>query len=732
MLPGIRSCKGEEQNFPTKWQAVIFRNYGFVRGERIAAVLGCDGETVRREAKRLGLAEEEEATVAVWEKRGYITIIRNNWFLLPYGQMETLLGVTEEKLEFLLANEDFLSLKLGGFKPQCEEVKYLPLNGEEERETEELRKTILSCGGSGRERRAFDFFGGFSGKGGERTPPHADGARVVHGYLTPCGDPFSVGSEDYLPDVLLGEYARQGVNGLWFHGLLSALSPYPFDEEASRGYQSRRKELKNLIARCRKYGIRVYLYLNEPRGLPKNKIGRYRKLIGRTEGELAGLCIERKEVEEYLYGAVKDLLTEVRGLGGIMTITMSENLTHCNYRPQNNCPVCRNVPPEASAAKVNNIFMRAVRDSGTDCELIANLWGWSSFMGWTEEQTMRGIELLDRDVSVLCVSEYDLGIVKGGIESRIIDYSIGNPGPSEISRKIFEKAGAEGHKVYAKIQINNSWECSAVPYMPVYDLVFEHVRRLKELGVRDYFLTWTLGGFPSPATGLVDGLLREGNSFRLDGWYRETFGKNGEAVQSAARYFSEGLKEYPFSIDSLYFSPKTLGPANLWSLTPDEKQSCMVCYSYDDYEKWISPYPYEVYVTQYKKLLSLWEKGTEILEKIGEEEAGETLLYAKAAYLHFKSDLLQTEFSRCKRDVPGNAAEIRRILKEEEEIVFRLLGIVGKAPAVGFETSNHYFYTERNLAEKIVNVRKIGKRLDSEFPSDGNPLPVTDERTPVC
>ena len=108
------------------------------------------------------------------------------------------------------------------------------------------------------------------------------------------------------------------------------------------------------------------------------------------------------------------------------------------------------------------------------------------------------------------------------------------------------------------------------------------------------------------------------------------------------------------------------------------------------------------------------------------------MLYAKAAYLHFKSDLLQTEFSRCKRDVPGNAAEIRRILKEEEEIVFRLLGIVGKAPAVGFETSNHYFYTERNLAEKIVNVRKIGKRLDSEFPSDGNPLPVTDERTPVC
>ena len=90
--------------------------------------------------------------------------------------------------------------------------------------------------------------------------------------------------------------------------------------------------------------------------------------------------------------------------------------------------------------KVNNIFMRAIRESGSNAELIANLWGWSPFMEWTEAQTQRGVELLDKDISVMCVSEYDLAIEKGGVESKIIDYSISNPGPSEITKNALKKA----------------------------------------------------------------------------------------------------------------------------------------------------------------------------------------------------------------------------------------------------------------------------------------------------
>ena len=86
-------------NFPTRWQAVIFRNYGMLTNERIGKVLGCDAATVEAEAIRLGISNTPYQKE--WEKSGYITIYRNNWFLLPKEQLIELLGMSEEKYEFI-------------------------------------------------------------------------------------------------------------------------------------------------------------------------------------------------------------------------------------------------------------------------------------------------------------------------------------------------------------------------------------------------------------------------------------------------------------------------------------------------------------------------------------------------------------------------------------------------------------------------------------------------------
>lgn len=245
---------------------------------------------------------------------------------------------------------------------------------------------------------------------------------------------------------------------------------------------------------------------------------------------------------------------------------MSENMTHCHYRPKGNCPICQNVSPQYLAATVNNVIAKALRDSGNDAELIANLWGWSPFMEWSTAQTLEGVTLLDKDISVMCVSEYDLDIEKGGVKSRIIDYSIGNPGPSEITRKTLQGAKENGHNVYAKIQTNNSWECSAAPYLPLFDLTYHHIENLRAIGVEDYMLTWTLGGYPSPTLGMISEFCELGETFSLENWYDKTFGENKEAVHRAVRFFCKGFQEFPFSIDSLYYSPKTLGCANLWDI----------------------------------------------------------------------------------------------------------------------------------------------------------------------
>lgn len=180
---------------------------------------------------------------------GYITIIRNNWFLLPYEQLTTLLDVDEEQLSFWLEKEDFLGSKLGKFKPDCAPVRYSPLTEEEKQATARIAETVVPLEQSGTRYMPFDFLKNLPKA--SQAPRPSRHTRIVHGYLTPCGDVFMEDDEQYMPDELLAAYEARGVNGVWVHGLLSALSPYPFDERLSKDYSLRRKNLNKLIARCK-------------------------------------------------------------------------------------------------------------------------------------------------------------------------------------------------------------------------------------------------------------------------------------------------------------------------------------------------------------------------------------------------------------------------------------------------------------------------------------------------
>lgn len=702
MLPPITQVKLPSLTLPTAWQTVILRNYGYVPVSRIAKTLGCDEQTVRDEAKKLNLVYRDYESD--FQKNGYITIIRNNWYLLPYDQLLTLLDISEEKLDFILKNDDFLDVKLGRIKPEVSEVRYSPLTKEQESETQYCA-TLIEKYSVPVAVKPFDFFAENKQNEGVIL---ANGMRIVHGYLSPCGDAFSTKCEDTLPSVLLKKYQSAGVNGIWLHALLSALSPYPFAPRLSQDYKQKRENLKAIISRCKKYGIKVFLYLNEPRALPSDSLPQYDHLIGWKEKRT--LCFEKQEVRDYLYNAVYDLCNEVPEIGGFFTITMSENATHCNYVRGSQCPVCKDLPPEKTCAEINNVILRAIKNANSKAELIANLWGWSPFMGWTESQTQRGLELLDQEVSVMCVSEFDLDINKGGIKGKIIDYSISNPGPSQISKDILAYAQKTGHKTYAKIQASNSWECSAVPYIPAFDLVHEHLCNLNKLGVKNLFLTWTLGGYPSPAIEIAS---QFNESFDLDEWYEQKFGKDAQTVHDGIKTLCSAFREYPFSITMLYNSPKTLGPANLWEIEREEKTSTMVCYAFDDYENWLVPYPYEIYISQFEKVINLWKEGVTILEKVERTPSVEEIIrYAKVALCHFTTDLLQTKYSFVKR--LGDREQMKELISKEKQNAIDLLNLFVTDAKIGYEASNHYFYTYPNLIEKILRMEKFESLIYNE------------------
>ena len=88
---------------------------------------------------------------------------------------------------------------------------------------------------------------------------------------------------------------------------------------------------------------------------------------------------------------IYDLLKAVPKLGGILTITSSEGLTHCKHKMYSNCPKCKDIPPYVMAAEINNTIYKAVRDSGASTRVVASLWGWMPYCDISTEDALKGI-----------------------------------------------------------------------------------------------------------------------------------------------------------------------------------------------------------------------------------------------------------------------------------------------------------------------------------------------------
>ena len=128
-------------HFPTVQQAFIWRNWEMFPAEKLAEVLRTDAKNVLEMAAAMGLRTPPVVN-GDWLKKGYNTIIRANWHLLPYEQLLQLLDWTEERLVYALKEDDFLFAKLGALKPDSAPVKYEPLTDEQKTRTRALAALI--------------------------------------------------------------------------------------------------------------------------------------------------------------------------------------------------------------------------------------------------------------------------------------------------------------------------------------------------------------------------------------------------------------------------------------------------------------------------------------------------------------------------------------------------------------------------------------------------------------
>lgn len=719
-------------HFPDRAHAFVWRNWQLVPADRLAAVLGASEDDVVQMGGRMGLTGRPAVTPDQ-RQRSYITVIRRNWHLLPYAQLLEVLEWTEEQLAYTLREDDFLFGKLGGAKPRCEPVRYTAPDVavlEREQMIARIVREEFPAGAGGVQEPLFGFVDDLSAPctARRRTArvPNRFSPRFCYSYFALYGDALIETDVDSYPDGYLARLAASGVSGIWLQGVLYKLAPFPWDTTLSQDHEKRLATLRALVQRARRHGLGVYLYLNEPRAMPLAFYESLPDLRGVVEQDYAALCTSAPEVQAYITDAIASICSAVPDLAGLFTITASENLSNCwSHGSGAGCPRCGARSPSDVIAEVNALIKRGIDRSGTDVELI--VWDW----GWRDDWALDAIGALPDGVSLMSVSEWSIPIRRGGIESVVGEYSISAVGPGPRATRHWEAARARGLKTLAKIQAGNTWELSAVPYIPAVANVAQHAANLRDAGVDGLMLGWTLGGYPSPNLGVVAEIGSAKTRITVEQALRRTaarrFGADLAApVAEAWQRFSASFGEFPFHIGLVYTAPLQVGPANpLWE-TPTGYRATMVGFPYDDLDTWRSVYPPDVFVGQLTKVADGFESTLDDLRaRVGSEPGSQPgykhafqqeLRVAEAAAIHFRSAANQARFVLARRALAAAASldhaqpaleELGEILRSELVLAKRLYDLQIRDSRIGFEASNQYYYVPLDLVEKVVNCRDL-------------------------
>lgn len=710
-------------HFPDPLHAFVWRNWELVPAEQMAKVAEATPGQILEIGRAMGLPNppliSEERRL-----RSYITVIRRNWHLLPYDQLLTLLNWTAEELNFTLREDDFLHVKLGRLKPKCEPIKYTAPSEAATARAAEIAAVVAGAFPKGvgeGDASLFDFVEHLSAPPSTESPATVSrfSPRFCSSYFALYGDPLL--ETDPYPDGYLARLAASGVDGVWLPAVLYKLAPFPWDSSLSEQHEERLEKLRELTARARRHGVSVYLYLNEPRTMPLAFFEKHPELRGVNTGDYAALCVSTPEVDDYLRESIAYIAQNVPGLAGFFTITASENPTNCwSHGKGADCKRCAERGAPNVIAGVNATLAKGLRDAGTGARLIAWDWGWAD--AWAGE----AIGQLPPDVALMSVSEWSIPINRGGVNSVVGEYSISTVGPGPRATRHWKAARDRGLKVVAKIQAGNTWELSAVPYIPAVENVARHAANLGNANINGVMLGWTLGGYPSPNLEVVAEMgtaaAPDPNEAMLSVAGRR-FGRTAApVVVEAWRAFSRAFSEFPYHIGVVYNAPLQAGPANLLWQRPTGYRATMVGIPYDDLNAWRAVYPPAVFAGQMEKIADGFDAAIRTLDTetrslelndSQRKQLGEELDIARVCAIHFRSVANQTRFIMARDANEASRADgevedlMVRTLRSEIELAKQLYSIQRRDSRMGFEATNQYFYTPLDLVEKVINCEHL-------------------------
>jgi len=560
---------------------------------------------------------------------------------------------------------------------------------------------------------------------------------------------------DYYPDQYLNRFAHDGINGLWLTIAFKDLCKTSVISEYGNDAQRRLAKLRKTVEKCRRYGIRIYLFAIEPAAWNPGEpvLQRHPELGGTPAWNRRILvCPWSETVQKYLYEATHGIFSAVPHLGGLINITHGERPTTClsavsaTHEARLSCPRCSKREPWEIIRRTLEPMARGMRDANPDAELLA--WFYMPYENgeladWVYEIPKHFPE------NVVLQFNFESGVTredfgrgrKGG------DYWLSVPGPSQRFDRMARLAQLHRVPTSAKIQTGCSHEVATVPFVPVPGLLYQKFRAMRELGVSRVMLCWYFGNYPGVMNKAAGRLSFEPfpktECEFLDELASVEWGKHADAVARAWRLLAEGYGHFPLTNRFQYFGPMHDGVvwplllrpqdaplAPTWLLASSETTPKPFAPSGDRIGECLGQaYTLAEAVELCRAMSDRWDEGLQILREVESDPALSTqrrldIGVARALGIQFRSGLNILRFYDL-RDRLSHAvkpAERLALLDEMQAIVEselrggeELFELCRRDSRLGFhsEAEGYKYYPEK-IRWRMDQLQRL---LDEEIPA---------------
>lgn len=371
---------------------------------------------------------------------------------------------------------------------------------------------------------------------------------------------------DYYPEGYLDLLASEGVNGIWLTIVWKEMAKTSFFPEDQQRTQ-RIAKLKRTVEKCRKYGIKVWIFCIEPASWrPVNPLpAGCEEMRGEptTFGDYQAFCIASSLSQRYIRETSASIFSEVPNLGGMMLISLGERPTSClSYAYDNedgklSCSSKCGMSPSQILNKVLSSIKAGIRDAGSKAEVLSWLYNPrpAQIKEWWFDLP------LELDEDKILAFNFESGTTKpqtGRVHAGG-DYWLSAVGPSDRFGRI--AAAAKGHcELAAKLQVGCSHELATIPFMPVPGNLYQKYKAMKHLGVKHAIQCWYFGNYPglmNKAAGMLayETFENDEKSF-LTSLARPEWGESmASKIADMWAKFGEAYNNYPLDIQFQYYGP---------------------------------------------------------------------------------------------------------------------------------------------------------------------------------